>query len=169
MTISSSSLSEASASRMVAKWREPGMCFAWYSHSPRAITRRKGSWRSSFCFNSSRLMVLISPSFRVPRDPTAPALLLLRRYSGTTPVGPALAEKGRTVALQDGVGLHQDAPEALGVDGVVRRVDLIDITANGILHFAGQGVDRDLDPQGMQAGHEFPVKRGDGSGDQWQR
>ena len=48
-------------------------------------------------------------------------------------------------------------------------MDLIDITANGIAHFAGQGVDRDFDAQGLQAGHEFPVKRGDGAGDQWQR
>src|SRR6266496_3621836 len=83
--------------------------------------------------------------------------------------GTALAQKRRAVALHDGVGLHQDAPEALGVDRVVGGVDLIDITANGILHFAGQGIDGDLDAQGVQAGHEFPVKRGDGAGEQRQR
>src|SRR3989442_4531354 len=83
--------------------------------------------------------------------------------------GTALSEKRRAVALHDGVGLHQDAPEALGVDGVVGGVDLIDITANGVAHFAGQGVDGDLDAQGVQAGHEFPVKRGDGARDQRQR
>src|SRR5207244_6355625 len=71
--------------------------------------------------------------------------------------GTALAQKRRAVALHDGVGLHQYAPEALGVDWVVGGVDLIDITANGILHFAGQGVDGDLDAQGVQAGHAFPV------------
>src|SRR6266700_3523074 len=82
--------------------------------------------------------------------------------------GTALAQKRRAVALHDGFGLHQDAPEALGVDGVVGGVDLIFITANGMLHFARQGVDRDLDAQGVQASHKFPVKRGDGAGDQWQ-
>src|SRR6266581_9375030 len=83
--------------------------------------------------------------------------------------GTALAQKRRAVALHDGVGLHQDAPEALGIDWVVRGVDFIDITANGMLHFAGQGVDGDLDAQSMQASHEFPVKCGDGTGDQRQR
>ena len=39
----------------------------------------------------------------------------------------------------------------------------------GIAHFARQRVDGDLDTHGLLAGHEFPVKRGDGAGDQWQR
>src|SRR5438105_1894889 len=39
--------------------------------------------------------------------------------------GTALAQKRRAVALHDVVGLHQNAPEALGVDGVVGGVDLI--------------------------------------------
>src|SRR5258708_3162795 len=49
----------------------------------------------------------------------------------------ALAEKVRAVALQDGFGLHQDAPEALGVDGVVGGMYLVFITANGMANFAG--------------------------------
>jgi hypothetical protein len=36
-TISSSLLSEASASRMVAKWMEPGMRFAWNAHSRHVV------------------------------------------------------------------------------------------------------------------------------------
>ena len=48
-------------------------------------------------------------------------------------------------------------------------MDLIFITANGIANFARQGVDRDLDPQSMQAGHKLPVKSGDRPGDQWER
>src|SRR5260370_26750153 len=83
--------------------------------------------------------------------------------------GTTLAEKRRAIALQDGVCLHQDTPEAVGVDGVVGGVYFIFITANGIAHFARQRVDRDIDPQGMQAVHEFPVKCSDGTWDQWQR
>ncbi len=48
-------------------------------------------------------------------------------------------------------------------------MDLVHIAANGILYLAGQGVDGDLDAQGAQVGHEFPVKRGDGARDQRQR
>src|SRR6266404_7210858 len=64
-TISSSLLSDCSASRVVAKLMEPGICFAWYAHSASAITRRKSSLRSNFCFNSSRLIVFILHSFSV--------------------------------------------------------------------------------------------------------
>src|ERR1700737_2641620 len=59
--------------------------------------------------------------------------------------GTALAHKRGAEALHDGGGLGQDAPEALRVERVVRSVDLIDITANRVAHFARQGVDRDLD------------------------
>ena len=48
---------------------------------------------NAHCFNSSRLIVLISPSFRVPRDPTAPALPPLRSYSEKTLAAPAQVRK----------------------------------------------------------------------------
>src|SRR6266516_2924031 len=78
----------------------------------------------------------------------------------------ALAEKRGAELLEDLVDLHQDAPEAVGIDGVLGGMHLIFITSNGMLHLTGHRIDRDLDPQGVQAGHEFPVKRSDGTGDQ---
>src|SRR5437764_4437594 len=83
--------------------------------------------------------------------------------------GTALAHKRGAEALHDGGGLGQDAPEALGVEWVVGSVDLIDIAANGTPHCAGQGVDRDLDAQRVQAVHEFAVKRGHRTRDERQR
>src|SRR5437588_1306110 len=62
--------------------------------------------------------------------------------------GTTLAKKRRAVALHNGGSLGQDAPETLRIERIVRSVDLIDITTNGILHFARQGIDRDLDAQG---------------------
>ena len=47
-------------------------------------------------------------------------------------------------------------------------MDLIKITADGILHFAGQGVDRDLDAQRVQAVYKLPIKRGHRAGDERQ-
>src|SRR2546423_9245197 len=55
--------------------------------------------------------------------------------------GTALAQKRRAVALHDGGGLGQDAPETLRIERVVGSVDLIVITANTVAHFAGQGRD----------------------------
>ena len=78
----------------------------------------------------------------------------------------ALAQKRGAELLKDLVYLRQDAPEAVGVDGVVGGMDLILITANGIANFAGQGVDGDLDAQALQAGHKLPIKSGDRPGDQ---
>jgi hypothetical protein len=83
--------------------------------------------------------------------------------------GTALAHKRRAEALHDALGLGQDAPEALGVERVVGGVDFIDIATNGTLHLAGQGVDGDLDTQRVQAVHEFAVKRGHRTRDEWQR
>ena len=60
--------------------------------------------------------------------------------------------------LHEGARLLQDAPEAVRVERVVRGVNFINIVANGIPYFAGQGVDRDLDAQRVQAVHEFPIK-----------
>src|SRR6266849_7196067 len=104
-TISSSLLSDCSASRMVAKLIEPGMCFAWNAHSASAITRRKSSLRSNFCINSSLLIVFIPHSFLMPRDPTSPALLQLRRYFGKTPAAPA-QEKKRSARHHRAAGIH---------------------------------------------------------------
>ena len=70
----------------------------------------------------------------------------------------ALAHKRRAVMLHEGARLLQDAPEAVRVERVVRGVNFINIVANGIQYFAGQGVDRDLDAQRVQAVHEFPIK-----------
>ena len=70
----------------------------------------------------------------------------------------ALAHEVRAVVAEDGLDLHQDMPEALRVDRIVGGVDLVDITANGILYLVGQGVDGDLDAQGVQAVHELAVK-----------
>ena len=81
----------------------------------------------------------------------------------------ALAQKRGAELLKDLVYLRQDAPEAVSVDGVVGGMDLIFITVNGIANFAGQGVDGDLDAQGLQAGHKLLVKSGDRPGDQWER
>src|SRR5439155_23816046 len=61
-----------------------------------------------------------------------------------------------------------DAPEAVGVERVIRGVDLIFITANGVVHFAGQGVNRDLDAQDVQTVHKFPVEGGHRAGDERQ-
>ncbi len=82
--------------------------------------------------------------------------------------GTALAQERRAIALHDGLGLHQDAPEAVGVERVIGGVDLIDITANGVAHFAGQGINRDLDAQDVQTVHKFPVEGGHGAGDERQ-
>jgi hypothetical protein len=57
----------------------------------------------------------------------------------------------------------------LRIERVVGSVHLVDITANGTLHFAGQGVDSDLDAQRMQTVHELPVKCGHRTGDERQR
>jgi hypothetical protein len=60
---------------------------------------------------------------------------------------------------------HITEPDAR-IDGAVGGMHVILITPNGLLHLTGLRIDRDLDPQGAQAGHEFPVKRSDGTGDQ---
>ncbi len=83
--------------------------------------------------------------------------------------GTALAEERRAIALHEGAGLRQDAPEALGVERVIGGVHLIYVTANGVAHFAGQGVDGDLDAQRVQAVHKFAVKRGHRARDERQR
>ena len=49
----------------------------------------------------------------------------------------ALADKVRAVALQDHVNLYQNAPEALGIDGIIGGMYLILIKGDGILHFTG--------------------------------
>jgi hypothetical protein len=56
----------------------------------------------------------------------------------------------------------------VGVERVIGGVDLIDITANGVAHFAGQCVNRDLDAQDVQTVHKFPVEGGHGAGDERQ-
>ena len=48
---------------MVSKCKKPGMCLARYAHSPRTITSSNSSLRSSFRFNSSRLIRSISRPF----------------------------------------------------------------------------------------------------------
>src|SRR5436305_14810652 len=59
-TISSSGESSARACCCVGKCSEPGICFARYCQSPRAITNLNCSPRSNFCFSSSRLMSRMS-------------------------------------------------------------------------------------------------------------
>jgi hypothetical protein len=65
----------------------------------------------------------------------------------------ALAEKRGAEFPEDLVYLHQKGPEEVGRDGILGSMHLIFIAPNGIPHFTGQCVDRDLDPQGVQAGH----------------
>src|ERR1700719_4515162 len=78
------------------------------------------------------------------------------------------AQKEGAVALQDEICLQQDAPEAVGVGWIVGSVQLIFIASNGVRYFTWQWVDRDLDPQRVQAGHEFPVKGRDRTWDERQ-
>src|SRR5579884_1080015 len=78
-----------------------------------------------------------------------------------------LADKVRAVLLHDGVRLHQDAPEAIGVDGVIGGMHFILITGDGVLHFARQRVDLDLDAKRAQGGHKLLVETSDGTWNQW--
>src|SRR5207245_3286642 len=62
----------------------------------------------------------------------------------------ALSQKALAELLEHVVGLDEDAPEAIGVLGIVRRVCLIGGKANRVLHFDGHGPERHPDREGFE-------------------
>jgi hypothetical protein len=65
----------------------------------------------------------------------------------------------RAELLEDPVGLHQDAPEPVGVFAVIRSVCLVLVEADGIGHFVGFRVDVDRQAELVQLLHEARVER----------
>src|SRR5687768_4189289 len=74
----------------------------------------------------------------------------------------AFADEARAESGEDALALHEDAPEPVGVLGVVRTVNFILIERNRVGNFIGIAVDRHRQAEPLQLVHQPRVEPGDG-------
>src|SRR3569832_1265863 len=75
--------------------------------------------------------------------------------------GAALADEARAELFEHPVGLHQRAPEAMGVLRVVARMHMILLEGYAVGDLARHGVDLDLEPELRKVREQLGMKIGD--------
>src|SRR5262249_18230070 len=75
--------------------------------------------------------------------------------------GACLADEAGTKFIHHAIGLQQGQPEFLCVDRIILRMGAVPFERNRVLYFTRHSPDLDVDPETLEALHEFIIEVSD--------